>query len=292
MFNDWKLLTHIFRELKDIQTVPFGGCCVLFFGDPLQLRPVRGSFPWEEPRDPKHRKAHSLGSTWEMFSSVMLRTNHRQGKDLEYSQILERIRVGEVDENDFDQLEKRIFYRNDPAIVDNSVFIFSTNEAANQKNAEVMGRLDGIEYTVKAIVRHRILKEYTPFVEKTGNIQNCALQETLRFKVGSKVMLTYNLNTSDRLTNGAFGKVVGVEMNRAGDITIVYVTFDNQAVGKETAKSHEDLKNKFGVQTIPIRKYEAEYSIGKLEMGSKATALQFPLKLSTACTCHKVGSLY
>ena len=102
-------------------------------------------------------------------------------------------------------------------------------------------------------------------------------------------MLTYNLDTSDRLTNGPFGNVVGVEMNRAGDVTIVYVAFDNEAVGKETSKCFEDLKSKFGVQTIPIKKYEAEFSIGKLETGSKATALQFPLKLSTACTCHKVG---
>ena len=58
----------------------------------------------------------------------------------------------------------------------------------------------------------------------------------------------------------------------------------------EACKEHEELKKKFGVQTIPIKKYEAEYNIGKLGMGSKATALQFPLKLSTACTCHKVGS--
>ena len=85
-------------------TVPFGGCCVLLFGDPLQLRPVKGGFPWEEPRDPKHRKAHMLSSTWELFNPVMLRTNHRQGKDLEYSKILERIRVGEVDEIDFEEL--------------------------------------------------------------------------------------------------------------------------------------------------------------------------------------------
>ena len=235
-------------------------------------------------------KAHTLGSTWEMFSPVVLRTNHRQGKDLEYSRLLERIRVGEVDDNDFDELEKRIYSRNDPSIEDTSVFIFSANAAANLKNAEVMGRLDGIQYTVKAKVRHHVLKEYTPFIEKTGNIQNTALQETLSFKVGSKIMLTYNLDTSDRLTNGAFGKVVGIEMNRAGEVTIVYVAFDNRDVGKETAKSHEDLKKKFGVQTIPIKKYEAEYNIGKLGMGSKATALQFPLKLSTACTCHKVGS--
>ena len=283
-------MEKFFRELKDVQTVPFGGCTVIFFGDPMQLRPVRGSFPWEEPKDPKHSKAHSLGSTWEMFSPVVLRTNHRQGKDLEYSRILERIRVGEVDEEDVDELEKRVFSRNDPTIEDTSVFIFSANAAANLKNAEVMERLDGIQYTVKAKVRHHVLKEYTPFVEKTGNVQNTALQETLSFKVGSKVMLTYNLNTSDRLTNGAFGKVVGIEMNRAGEVTIIYVAFDNREVGKETATSHEELKKKFGVQTIPIKKYEAEYNIGKLGMGSKATALQFPLKLSTACTCHKVGS--
>ena len=116
--------------------MPFGGCTVIFFGDPMQLRPVRGSFPWEEPKDPKHVKAHTLGSTWEMFSPVVLRTNHRQGKDLEYSRLLERIRVGEVDDNDFDELEKRIYSRNDPSIEDTSVFIFSANAAANLKNAE------------------------------------------------------------------------------------------------------------------------------------------------------------
>ena len=171
---------------------------------------------------------------------MVLRTNHRQGKDLEYSQILERIRVGEVDDNDVDELEKRVFSRNNPTIEDTSVFIFSANAAANKKNVEVMERLDGIQYTVKARVRHHVLKEYTPFVENTGNVQNTALQETLSFKVGSKIMLTYNLDTSDRLTNGAFGKVVGIEMNRSGDITIIYVAFDNTEVGKETAKSYED----------------------------------------------------
>ena len=150
--------------------------------------------------------------------------------------------------------------------------------------------MDGIEYTVKAKVRHHVLKEYSPIIENTGNIQNTNLQETFQFKVGSKIMLTYNMNTSDRLTNGAFGKVVGIEMDRDGQVTTVYVAFDNQSVGKDTAKSYEDLKKKFGVQTIPIKKWEQEYNIGSFDKsGSKATAWQFPLKLCTACTCHKVG---
>ena len=98
------------------------------------------------------------------------------------------------------------------------------------------------------------------------------------------------MNTSDRLTNGAFGKVVGIEMNRDGEVTIIYVEFDNKSVGKDTAKNYEDLRKQFGVQTIPIKKWEQEYNIGSLDKsGSKATAWQFPLKLCTACTCHKVG---
>ena len=60
-------------------------------------------------------------------------------------------------------------------------------------------------------------------------------------------MLTYNMNTSDRLTNGAFGKVVEIEMDRDVQVTTVYVAFDNQSVGKYTAKSYEDFKKKFGV---------------------------------------------
>ena len=198
--------------------------------------------------------------------------------------------MGEVDEVDFEELEKRVFYRNDPSIDDNSVFVYSQNNYCNQKNLEVLGRLDGIEYTVKAKVRHHVLKEYSPIIENTGNIQNTNLQETFQFKVGSKIMLTYNMNTSDRLTNGAFGKVVEIEMDRDVQVTTVYVAFDNQSVGKDTAKSYEDLKKKFGVQTIPIKKWEQEYNIGSFDKsGSKATAWQFPLKLCTACTCHKVG---
>ena len=44
------------------------------------------------------------------------------------------------------------------------------------------------------------------------------LQFILKLKVGARVMLTYNLNTSDGLTNGALGEVVGYDISPEGRI--------------------------------------------------------------------------
>ena len=35
------------REVKGVSK-PFGGVSVILLGDPLQLRPVRGGYPWED----------------------------------------------------------------------------------------------------------------------------------------------------------------------------------------------------------------------------------------------------
>ena len=37
------------REIKG-NSKSFGGVSMVLLGDPLQLRPVRGSYPWEEPK--------------------------------------------------------------------------------------------------------------------------------------------------------------------------------------------------------------------------------------------------
>ena len=34
------------REIKGVSK-PFGGVSMVMFGDPLQLRPVKGRYPWE-----------------------------------------------------------------------------------------------------------------------------------------------------------------------------------------------------------------------------------------------------
>ena len=96
------------REIKGVSK-PFGGVSLILLGDPLQLRPVLGSYPWEEPKNEKYRRVHQIEPIWNKFLPVILRTNHRQGSDREFSEILNRIRVGEQEESDFDVLSSRVF---------------------------------------------------------------------------------------------------------------------------------------------------------------------------------------
>ena len=48
-------LYQIDVRLREIMGVskPFGGVSLVLLGDPLQLRPVLGSYPWEEPKNEK-----------------------------------------------------------------------------------------------------------------------------------------------------------------------------------------------------------------------------------------------
>ena len=277
------------REIKGVSK-PFGGVSLVLLGDPLQLRPVRGSYPWEEPKNEKYRRVHLIEPIWKMFLPVILRTNHRQGSDRTFSEILNRIRIGEQNDNDLDILSSRVFKREDRNIPEDSVHIFATNAEVNQWNQVFLERLDGAEFSVETTVTHPVLKNFRVDVDPSGFIHNTSLLKTFNFKINSKVMLTTNLCTVDGLTNGAFGQIVGVRKNLKERITEIHVCFSNSNVGKETAKEHPDLERVYGRPTIPIRKFEAVFGIGKRDTQatrSTASAIGFPLKLASCVTSHK-----
>ena len=73
------LLYQIHERLQQIKQnqLPFGGVCVLLFGDLLQLRPVRGRFVFQQPRSQKYSDFFQFLSLWSPFTPIVLETNHR-----------------------------------------------------------------------------------------------------------------------------------------------------------------------------------------------------------------------
>ena len=290
-------LYQIDVRLKEIKGVskPFGGVSLVLFGDPLQLRPVRGSYPWEEPKNEKYRRVHQIEPTWSKFLPVILRTNHRQGSDLAFSEILNRVRVGQQEQNDFEILSSRVFKREDENIPEDSVHIFATNAEVNRWNQVFLEKLPGVEFSVEATVIHPVLKNFRVDVDPSGFIHNTSLLKTFNFKINSKVMLTTNLCTVDGLTNGAFGTIVGVKKDLKDKIMEIHVSFSNPNVGKETRKQHSDLEKLYGKPTIPIKRFEAVFSIGKRDTQaarSTASAFGYPLKLASCVTSHKASTYF
>ena len=210
------------REIKGVSR-PFGGVSMILLGDPLQLRPVRGSYPWEEPNNEKYRRVHQIEPIWNKFLPVILRTNHRQGSDRAFSEILNRVRVGQQEDDDFEVLSSRVFKREDKNIPEDSIHIFATNAEVNQWNQVFLERLPGVEFSVETTVIHPVLKNFRVDVDPSGFIHNTSLLKTFNFKINSKVMLTTNLCTVDGLTNGAFGTIMGVRKDLKDKIIEIHV---------------------------------------------------------------------
>ena len=96
-----------FRLSKDIfqNDLPFGGLAVFALGDILQIRPTLGSFAFDAPKDKRLKLFHAVEDLWKRFSVVNLKTNHRQGDDRDYADLLNRVRVGEETKMDIEKLK-------------------------------------------------------------------------------------------------------------------------------------------------------------------------------------------
>ena len=278
------------RELLENTKEPFGGCAIFMFGDILQLRPVMGKYIFELPRSSDYHACFYIESLWKTFGVIQLRTNHRQGEDYDYAEVLNRIRIGAQTENDYELLQARVRPLNHPDIPSDALFVTCLNKHVNEINEQKLEMMEGDHHEIKAIVRSSAQKEVNPKISNDGSICNTTLQKLLKLKVGAKVMLTHNIDVIDSLTNGAFGEIVGFQFTNVGTIKTVLVHFKNEKVGMNKRKNCAFLQHKFsGIPVTPIEKIEYNFSVSKKQTNNKIlTALQFPLKLSFACTAHKM----
>ena len=119
-------------------------------------------------------------------------------------------------------------------------------------------------------------------ISVTGGLIN-----VLDIAVGARVMLTYNINTSDGLVNGVMGVVVNV-IEKLRTVTTILVEFDNDVVGLQ-AKNQNHYKNEHP-NAVPICRHEANFGIGKRKT-TEVPHGQFLLVLAWASTIHKVQGM-
>ena len=279
------------RELLDNDTVPFGGCAVFMFGDILQLKPVMGKYIFEKPMSETYHSSYTVnGSLWNTFEVVQLLTNHRQGEDFHYADVLNRIRSGKQTENDYKLLEGRVRPLNHPDIPSDALYVTCKNKHVNEINEQKLAIMDETLHEIPAVVMSCAQKNVKPRTSNDGSITNTPLQNILNLKVGAKVMLTYNIDVIDSLTNGAFGEIVGFRFDDSGAIKTIFVHFKNEKVGQKRREKYSSLQSKFnGRPVTPIEKIEFRFSMSKKHTSNpNLIAIQFPLKLAFACTAHKM----
>ena len=274
------------KELKQNDNL-FGGVAIFCFGDLLQIKPVKGRYIFEEPKCEDFKLANAVKPHWNCFEIVNLEENHRQGNDKTYAEMLNRIRVGEQTEEDIHHLEKRVRPRNHKDLKDpDAIFLFGKNKPVDEMNEKRLLKIKEEEFVIKAKCFHNTIKNFRPPVSKTGTVKETPFQAKLRLKVGAKIMLTYNINTADGLTNGSRGELIGVVKNEHGEVRKLIIKFDNSAHGQMQRVSNP---SRYPEGTV-IEKVSFPFSMSKLKKSNIATAkvIQFPVKLAFAATAHKI----
>ena len=113
--------------------------------------------------------------------------------------------------------------------------------------------------------------------------------DCLSLKLGCKVILIHNIDTSDGLTNGQLGRLIGSITTEDGKTSKFIVQFKNERVGRKSRSNNQAFTAKYPNGTV-IEKVSFSYSLSKKAStaSAKATLIQFPLKVAHAITAHKI----
>ena len=131
------------QELKEKVGKPFGGLSILAFGDLMQLAPTIGRYVFDEPANPDFRITRTLDNRWHMFSSILLEKNHRQGKDKQYADLLNRVRIGEHTEKDLELLGSRVRKEKNKALKKVQIHIGCKRNDVAERNERYILKLPG-----------------------------------------------------------------------------------------------------------------------------------------------------
>ena len=185
----------------------------------------------------------------------------------------------------------RFITTTDPAYPSGALHIFAENKPAETHNVHMLTCNNNMLFSLSA--KDEIPKNVQQsLITKTMNqnqSQTGGLAETLQLKVNARVMLTVNIDVSDRLINCQIGTVCNIFFGCTNEVIKIYVKFDDENAGKKIMKS-----DTLAIQHnwVPIERVESSIRIKSYQISSPVIKrTQFPLMLAWACTVHKVQGL-
>ncbi|XP_060571765.1 uncharacterized protein LOC132729947 [Ruditapes philippinarum] len=283
-------LYHIHRRLCDIKGTSdpgtyFGGVSILAFVDLYQLPPMGAKPVFSLP---ENALARLDGSLWEnLFTIHHLETIMRQKDDVEFANMLNRIRVESHTENDIKVLESRIVHPGDPDYPQDALHVFPSNEEVDSHNARKLLSLNMPLVTFTAV---DIKSDNTPLPETLNLPKNQSLTgglcEKLSLCKGARVMITKNIDVTEGLVNGTQGIVEDFWSAPTGEVTAIIVKCDQQKCGQQSRLKFPHIARKYPGGT-PIFRDEVHIQTKTCTVIRQ----QFPLRLCWACTMHKTQGM-
>lgn len=170
---------------------------------------------------------------------------------------------------------------------DEVLHVYSTNDEVNDFNLKMLKKtckdlieIDAQDFTKDRSTGRLFLRDKP--MTKPGT---STLSTSLLLGVGARVMLTRNCNVDDGLVNGVMGYITHFVYGRnhaANNVVAIGVIFDNINVGNKSGKKTTNGNN------VLIERIQEEILDQKTK---NVVRHQFPLRLSWACTAHKVQGM-
>ena len=227
----------------------FGGLSVIAVGDLYQLKPVGDFLICLDLKVGASSLARNLWK--ELFTMYELVDIMRQKDDLAFAQLLNRLRLNEMTEEDKQVLQTRVFDRDTGDYPKDAVHLFARNFFVKKHNDNILSQLPGEKFVIPChdnVVSANIpAKECQTLINslpddysKTGQ-----LMKSLTVVVGMIVVHTANVDVEDGLTNGATGVVKQIDFRMEGTNrpSIIWVLFDDPRVGRTTREKYRKLYN-------------------------------------------------
>ena len=256
----------------------------------FQLKPVRGRYIFQQPSCPEYHQTFGDGTDtlWNSFEVINLTYNHRQGNYKTYADILNRIRLNEQTNDDLTILRGRVREEGHSELDSASIRIFSTVAEVVDCNVAKMTELTGPHYIIKATHFTKSSSNFKPHIDKAGRVGDTQFLDCLHLKLGSRVMLIYNVCVSDGLANGAIGELVAIEERKDKSVEKMFIKFDKEETGAGTRNACAHLSAKHPGCT-PIFRKELEYSLARTNshISSTAKLVQFPIIPAFSVTSHR-----
>ena len=278
------------QEVKEKIGTPFGGVSIIAFGDLMQLAPTIGRYVFQEPANTEFHITHRLDNRWQMFSSVLLEKNHRQGKDKQYADLLNRVRVGEHTGEDLELLSSRVRKEKHKDLKKVQIHIGCKRKDVAEKNLKYILKLPGLQTILLAEHHTPTQKRYTPYIsKKDGVVGSTQFISMLVLKKGAKVMIIHNIDVPDMLCNGQLGVLEDMVKTDGKNVDVLVIKLHNRKAGERNQEKYPRLREKYP-GCVFIERVSFQYTIGgkKAEVGTTATVIQFPVRLAHAITAHKV----
>ena len=286
-----ELLSFRLGEITNKRHLPYGGLAVFFFGDLCQLKPIKGKWIFDTSMSQGDEMGGSeLSPLWNLFDTLTLEVNHRQGDDKPYADMLNRIRTAQHTPEDLLPLYEKIRQPGHPDLEKADLWISGKKAPVCVRNKKALEQLPGQAVVLKATHACPTEKVFKPRIsEVDGTVADTGFPNELSLKLGAKVMLMHNIDVGDRLVNGQIGALVDYVWTKAGRVDKLVIKLKDPQAGADHRSKFPMLEQQYP-DCVFIGRCNHQYHLSRKsgEVGTAASVIMFPVVVAFCLTCHKI----